>query len=427
MIENNIVSARVNRFGKVSRRGFVRRIGIGAGLASLGWHDLLVASAPTLRKQAKSVIMLWMQGGPSQFETFDPKATDQVGGETKAIDTAVPGVRIAEFWPNVAERMSDITLIRSMTNKEGNHQRATYQMHTGYPPSGSVKHPSFGSLMASELVSPEFDLPGFVSVSGPSRGPGFLPVAYGPFRVQAPERMPANTELPTATFRYDRRLALLGKLEGGYAEAGARQRVEDHQGLYHQAARLVKSPRLKAFDIEQEDAASREAYGDSAFGQGCLLARRLVEAGVTYVEVQLRGWDTHQDNNERVGNLAGQCDPAYARLILDLKQRGLLDSTLVVWMGEFGRTPKINPRGGRDHYPRAFTAAVAGCGIPGGNVIGKTADDGKQVVDQPVTVNDLFHSFCGRLGVDPRKENLSPLGRPMKIVDGGKPIEGLLG
>lgn len=428
MFERSVVTARVSRHGHVSRRQFLRTIGWGtAGLAGLGWHDLLLAAQPALRKQGKSVIVLWMAGGPSQFDTFDPKPGVPNGGTVKAIATSVPGIEIAHHWPNVAKQMNDIALIRSMTNKEGNHQRATYQLHTGYAPSGTVKHPSFGSLVTNEIAPPDFDLPGFVSILGPSAGPGFLPVSYAPFRVASPTQLPANTQATVPTNRYDRRLGLLGKLEETYGKAGAERQVRDHQDLYSQASRLVKSPKLQAFDISKEETRMREQYGSSAFGQGCLLARRLVEAGVTYIEVQLGGWDMHDGLDDRMSRLAGPCDQAFAALIGDLKDRGLLDSTLVVWMGEFGRTPKINPRAGRDHFPRCFTAAVAGGGIQGGMVIGKSSDDGESVVDRPVTPNDLFATLCDRLNINPKKENISPLGRPMKIVDGGEPIRELLG
>lgn len=422
MLERTIISARVDRRGGVSRRGFLRTIGFGAAGAGLGFHDYLLAAAPELRKQGKSVILLWMQGGPSQFETFDPKP-----GGAKAMQTAVSGISIAEYWPNVARQMKDIALVRSMTNKEGNHERATYQMHTGYVPSGTLKHPSFGSLITNEIAPKDFDLPGFVSVLGPSVGPGFLPVGVGPFRIQDPARMPNNATTLVAENRYQRRLGLLGKLDQTYATGGARQQVEDHAGLYTQASRMVLSPKLKAFDIGQESTAAQSGYGNSAFGKGCLLARRLVEAGVTFVEVQLNGWDTHQDNNNRVAGLAKQCDPAFANLLKELKDRGKLDSTLVIWMGEFGRTPRINPNSGRDHYPRAFNAACAGGGIKGGQVIGKTNDSGSDVADNPVTVNDLFSTFCATLGIDPKKENQSPVGRPLKIVEGGKVVKQLLG
>lgn len=407
----------VERSGRVSRRSFLQSIGIG-GLAALGWHDRLALAAPALRSHGRSMIVLWMQGGPTQFETFDPKSHSQA----KSIQTAIPGVPITEHWPNVAKLAKDLCIVRSMSNKEGNHQRATYQLHTGYVPSGAIKHPGFGSLVAHEIAPSGSDLPAFVSVLGPSQGSGFLPVTCGPFQVSDPSRMPDNSQIQVSLDRFRRRLKLLDKIDKGYAAQGADKIVADHQGLYENAAKLVRSTKINAFDISGEPEKVRSAYGDTDFGQGCLLARRLVEAGVTYVEVELNGWDTHADNANKAGELSTQCDKAMAALISDLKKRGLLDSTLVVWMGEFGRTPKINGRAGRDHYPRAFSMAMAGGGVPGGQVLGKTDDSGASVVDRPVAVNDLFTTFCKLLKIDPAKENMGPLNRPMKIVDGGTSI-----
>ena len=215
------------------------------------------------------------------------------------------------------------------------------------------------------------------------------------------------------------------RLEGDFAVRGGATNVADHRTIYGKASKLVLSPDVKVFDLDSESDETRAAYGDTNFGRGCLLARRLVETGVTFVEVRHGGWDTHQDNFERVKKNAGEVDPAFAALIHDLKQRGMLDKTLVLWTGEFGRTPRINARTGRDHYPRAFNAAIAGGGVKGGQVIGRTSEDGSTVEDTPVTVPDLLQTVCRSLNVESSKENMSPLGRPMKIVDGGKPVEKL--
>jgi len=197
--------------------------------------------------------------------------------------------------------------------------------------------------------------------------------------------------------------------------------------LYRQTARMILSPQMRAFNLEEEPEPLRSSYGKTPFGQGCLLARRLVQAGVTFVEVRSNGWDTHQQNHERVGKLAGVVDPAFATLILDLKRHGLLERTLVVWMGEFGRTPKINPNAGRDHFPKVFNVALAGGGIKGGQVIGRSNADGTEVKDRPVSVPDLLASICHALKVDPTKETMTPIGRPIKIVDGGKSVHELFG
>ena len=230
-----------------------------------------------------------------------------------------------------------------------------------------------------------------------------------------------------ATARYSRRLGLLDKLEDDFAGRGGQIVVDNHRRLYQKASKMVLSSSVKAFDINEEPENVRAKYGDSDFGRGCLLARRLVEAGVTFVEVQSRGWDTHDDVFNRVNKLASDVDPGFAALVSDLKERGRLDRTLVVWMGEFGRTPKVNPRGGRDHWPSVFNVAIAGGGVRGGQVIGASAADGTGVQDRPVTIPDLFCSVCKSLDVNPRIESISPLGRPLKIVDGGKPVDELFG
>lgn len=433
----SIVEVAMSRRGVVSRRGFMRSIGVGAAsVTALSWLDVMTLQADTLRSQGMSCILLWMAGGPSQFETFDPKPGTDNGGETKSIATAVPGIQIAEHWPETAKIMDQVALIRSMTNKEGNHQRASYQLHTGYLPSGSVKHPSFGSLVCSEIGDVSFDLPHFVAIQGgggpgggmgATQGSGFLGVEYDPFFVQDPNRPPNNTTLsPSVTDkRFTRRLGLSKKLEQEFANSGARAVVDDHQVLYDKAAKMVLSPRIKAFDLSQESEATRERYGKNAFGQGCLLARRLVETGVTFVEVRSNGWDTHQQNFTRVPDLAKQVDPGFAGLISDLKERGMLERTLVIWMGEFGRTPRINGNGGRDHWPKSFNVALAGGRVRGGQVIGSTNIDGNDVKDRPVNVADLLCSCCHSLQIDPRKENTSPLGRPLKIVDGGSVVKEL--
>lgn len=409
----------------LSRRSFVHWVSAGAVAAgTLSFRDLMSLKAAELRKQGRSMILLWMQGGPSQFETFDPKPGTDNGGPTQAVATSVPGIRIAHGWQATAETMNDIALIRSMTNKEGNHQRATYQLHTGYVPSGSVKHPTLGACIAKEIADPQLDLPAVVSV-GRTPGAGFLGVDYEPFVVANPGQLPQNVASVVPERRYTRRLGLLDRLQDDFAARGGKEIVENHRRLYGKTSQLVLSPDVEAFNISSEARSLRARYGETNFGRGCLLARRLREAGVTFIEVVARGWDTHQDNFERTDALAAEVDPAMAALIGDLKQRGLLDRTLVVWMGEFGRTPRINARTGRDHYPRAFNVALAGGGVKGGRVIGATSDDGMSIVDAPVTVADLFCSICHSLEIDPRTENYSPLGRPMKIVDGGQIVEAL--
>lgn len=419
----------VNRDGVIGRRDFLRGVSaasLAAGTLSFG--DLVSVNAGQLRSRGMACILLWMQGGPSQFETFSPKPGHENGGETKAIPTAVEGIQIAESFPNVAASMDQLALVRSMTTKEGNHQRASFLLHTGYVPTNSVKHPTLGSLVCQQLADPESEIPSFVRVGGRfgnTGGGGILGVDYDPFNMDSPDRPPANTGLPNGTERYRRRLGLLERLEGEYAASGAQQEVGDHQKLYAKTSRMVLSSQMKAFDLAAEKDAMRDAYGRTQFGAGCLLARRLIESGVTFVEVSAGNWDTHDDNFNRCKSLAGQVDKPFAQLLADLKQRGMLDTTLVVWMGEFGRTPRVNGRGGRDHYPKAFNVALAGGGVRGGQVIGRTDAAGADVTDRPVTVNDLFQTFCKSLKLDAKKENMSSIGRPIRVVDGGEPVNEL--
>jgi hypothetical protein len=430
--ETETVQVAMSGSGIVSRRHFLQTIGLGtAGLAAssalpvsfTGWMALHAAD---LRKRQAACILLWMSGGPSQLETFDPKPGTEHGGETKAIATAVPGISIAQGWSQMAKVMKDIALVRSMTNKEGNHQRATYQLHTGYVPSATIKHPNLACSVVSDQGESQFDLPHIVSIGGPTIGAGFLGAALEPFVVQNPSLPPENTQPKVAAERFRRRMALLDRLEGaGFERTGGADRVRDHRALYRQTAKMILSPNMKAFNLDEEPEALRDAYGRTPFGQGCLLARRLVQAGATFIEVRSNGWDTHQQNHERVGTLATQVDPGFATLITDLKRRGMLDHTLVVWMGEFGRTPKINPNAGRDHFPKVFNVALAGGGVKGGQVIGSSTADGTDVKDHPVGVPDLLTSLCHALKVDPTKEIMSPIGRPIKIVDGGKTVSEL--
>ena len=428
MLHNMLLRVRAHRSGNVNRRAFLQQLPpITGSVAALGWHGLPGAALAEARRQSKACILLYMRGAPSQFETFDPKPGSTNGGPTKAIETSIPGIRIAAGWERVAAQMGDISLVRSMTNgKEGNHDRAVYQLHTGYLQSGTVRHPSLGSITAAEIGSADFDLPHFVAVGHRAGivGAGYLGMSYAPFAVIDPSKLPNNIQLPVGidAHRFTRRNDLLSGLEIDFAETGGGPSVRDHQALYGKAQKLVLSPRLKAFDLTLESDATRDRYGRTEFGQGCLLARRLIEQGVTCVEVESPGWDTHDDNFNRVSKLAGEVDPAFAALVADLKDRGLLESTLVVWLGEFGRTPRINAKAGRDHHPLSFNVALAGGGIQGGRVVGATDADGNEVKQRPVTVPDLFCTFCKALNIDPRKERISTLGRPLKIVEGGEPV-----
>jgi hypothetical protein len=413
----------IDRRGVVRRRDFLKAISAGAA-GTLAWSDVMTLKADELRRQGKACILLWMQGGPSQFETLSPAAGHENGGETKAISTSVPGIQIAENLPNVAKSMEHLCLIRSMTGKEGSHPRASYLMHTGYLPTASVKYPSFGANAAHQLGDPASELPGFVRI-GRARdggGGGLLGVNYDPFVISEAGRTPDNAALAVPGRRFQRRMQLLGYLEEEYAARGGAREVADHRSLYEQTSRMILSPKMETYDLSREPEKVRSAYGASVFGRGCLLARRLIETGVTFVEVTDGNWDTHQDNFAGCRTRCQSIDQPFAALLRDLDDRGMLESTLVIWTGEFGRTPRINPRAGRDHYPRAFSMAMAGAGVQGGQVIGQTDRGGTTVEDRPVSVPDLFRTFCHALQIDADHENMSAIGRPIKIVDGGEPV-----
>lgn len=415
----------------VGRRDFLRQISAASLAAgSLNLTDMLSASAAQMRSRGMACILLWMQGGPSQFETFSPKPDHQNGGGTKAISTSVPGIHIAENFAKCANIMDDMAIIRSMTSKEGNHQRATYLLHHGYLPMGGVKFPTLGSNVAHQIGTAKSELPSYVRIGGRlpnSGGGGFLGLEYDPLILPVATRPPQNTAPQTDALRYQRRLRLLDGLQEDFADGAGAQVVADHRRLAQRASNMILSPSMEAFALSKEPSDLRDAYGAGDFASGCLLARRLIEHGVTFVEVTSRGWDTHRDGFSRTQALSEQVDQPMAALISDLKQRGLLDKTLVVWMGEFGRTPRINPNAGRDHYPKAFNAVVAGGGVRGGQVVGQTDPGGTSVVERPVSVQDLFRTIYHTLQIDAEHENVSRVGRPIKLVDGGEVVGELIG
>lgn len=412
----------LDRHGSVSRRRFLQ-LG-SAALAGSGLLGSMSLHAAELKKQNRACILVWLSGGPSQMETWDPKPGTTNGGQTKAIRTAASGVQIAEYWPKLARQMRDVAVIRTMTNKEGAHARATYHLHTGRRPTGVLKFPNFGSVVASQLGDPEADIPNFVSI-GNTISSGFLGVQTAPFVVRRAGQLPDNAALAIPQSRLRERLTMLAQQDDDFAHAGATELATEHQALYKQASKMMLSPQLKAFQLAGESAAMKTAYGPSPFGQGLLVARRLVEAGVPFIEVRRGGWDNHRNLYKALPKNAGMVDQGLAQLIADLKQRGRLDRTLIVCVGEFGRTPKLNKRGGRDHWPKNFGLLMAGAGVRGGKVIGKTADDGMTVVDRPLVVEDMFQTMCRAMKIDPTTQMVTPIGRPLKIVDGGQVISGI--
>jgi hypothetical protein len=439
----------------LSRRDWLRLASLGVGGTTLApWLAALAEQTAGDPQRRRACILLWMSGGPSQLDTFDPKPGHANGGPVQAIETSVPGIRISQHFPKLAGLMEHMVLVRSMSTKEGDHIRATYHLRTGRVPQGPIQYPTLGAFLSKELQSETPELPRFVSIA-PSRtvspaayGPGFLGPAHAPLVVGEVSRgfVPGqpndyeqslrvkNLETPggVATAQAAARLELLDQFEDDFAASRPGIVAESHRAAYAAAVRMMHSQAGSAFKLDDEPAPLRDAYGRNPFGQGCLLARRLVERGVPFVEVSLNsiqgnnalGWDTHQANFPSVQRLCEVLDPAWATLLADLRDRGLLESTLVVWMGEFGRTPAINRNQGRDHFPGAWSTVLCGGGMRGGQVIGRTSPDGMTVEDRPVSVPDLLATICRALGVDPMKQNLSNVGRPIRLVEpDATPIE----
>jgi uncharacterized protein DUF1501 len=421
----------------LDRRGFLQ-VGMGATLAALlarrargdgGGHAHAQAKAKAKAKaQAKACILLYMEGGPSQIDTFDPKPGRETGGDFKAIATRVAGIRISEHLPLLARRMPHLALIRSLTAKEGNHQRARHLMHTGYPPQGGVDHPALGSLVAERRGGARHDLPGYVAIGGPGEDAGFLSAELSPFPVASPSK-PVRYLAPPPNVderRHADRLDLWRGFQDRFAADHASGYVAGQRAVGEEAIAMMDGRGAAGFRIDDEPEKVKAAYGASDFGLGCLMARRLVEAGVDFVEVTLRGWDTHRDNFATVKRLSADLDQGMSALLDDLGARRLLSSTLILWLGDFGRTPRINENGGRDHYPQCQAAVLAGGGVRGGQVIGSTDADGVEIRDRPVTVPDLFRTVARALALDPEAVRVAPSGRPIKTVDGGQEIAGLV-
>jgi uncharacterized protein (DUF1501 family) len=422
----------------ISRRELLRLSAAGAlGISASGWLPLLAQQAAAQKAKPKSCILLWMDGGPSHIDTFDPKpeAAERIRGELKAIDTSVAGIQISEQFPKLARLMDHAAVLRGMSTEEADHGRARVYMHTGYKPGiGGVSYPSIGAIVAAENGSVESPLPNFVVTGTPLNkyefftSPGYLGPRHQPLTLADPTKGLENLKPIAPANDFDDRLAVLEQLEQGFARTTRSHAADAHQTTLARAVQLIRSGQGKAFDLDQEPTEMRTAYGDSTFGRGCLLARRLVEAGVSFVEVYLSNWDTHDGRTATAAKgLMTQVDGALSTLIGDLKGRGLLDSTLIVWMGEFGRTPQVNNNGGRDHYARAWSTLLAGGGIKGGHVIGKTDRDGAAVVDRRISVKDFMATVCRVLGIDYTKKHNTPSGRPIRLVDkDAEPIAELL-
>jgi uncharacterized protein (DUF1501 family) len=387
--------------------------------------------------------MLWLNGGPATIDMWDLKPGHDNGGPFKEIETTVPGLRISEHLPNLAKQAKEMAIIRSMATREGDHRRARVVSATGYTPQGAIQFPTLGSLVSHELSTPNADLPGFISIGGRDEidlGGGFLGPHFSPFVLNRDDRILAegdgvndirvpNLDRPTgvSSATYMKRLELLAGLEKDFDTGKAAPVADTLKAATDRAVRLMRPEAALAFRLDAEKEALRDSYGRTKFGQGCLLARRLVERGVAFVEVTLDGWDTHANNFTSVQRLSSTLDTAFSALLVDLKDRGLLDDTLVVCQGEFGRTPRINGNKGRDHWPATWAAVLAGGGIKGGQVIGKTSQDGTALESNPTRIADLIATIVKAIGIDPMKQNMSNVSRPIRIADpSGKPIQEVL-
>jgi hypothetical protein len=410
-----------------TRRDFLKLTAAGVFAPALsGWFRVLAKAAAGKKTPAKSCILLWMDGGPSQKDTFDLKPDSKGAGTFKPIKTAASGIEISEHLPKVASVMDRGVLVRSMTTPEGAHARAKYFMHTGYREGlGGITYPSLGSIASKELGDSEGAMPNYVAINSRSFGSGFLGPKHQPLLITDPNRGVEDLKAIVSSSQFDNRVGLLEQMEQAFHREYGADAINDHKTTYERAVKLMQSKEAKAFDLSAEPAPNKAKYGTGRFAEGVIMARRLVEVGVPFVEVNLGGWDTHQDNFNRVKTLSGQVDSALAALINDLKEKGRLDSTLVLWMGEFGRTPNINTRGaapGRDHYPRAWSLAMFGGGIKGGMVVGKTDKEGASVTDRPTTAQDFLATVCELLGIDYTKKNETVNGRPIAIVEKAKPF-----
>lgn len=437
----------------LSRRDLFRASAVGLlGGGFTGWMPALADSLAKNKAAKKHCILLWMTGGPSQTDTFDLKPDHPNGGEFKPIATATPGLKISENLPKLSKLSDDLAIIRSLSTKEGDHGRGTYLMRTGHQPGGPIQYPTLGSLVSNQLGNANADLPNFISIAPYrvfNRGafqPGFLGPKYAPLTVGATNSFRATpvTNGEYAELKVDDlersagsnqtagRHELLNSLQSGFISKHHSASPIAHKTVYERAIRMMNSEAAKGFDLAEESEKVRDRYGKSRFGQGCLMARRLVERGVPFVEVSLFertlggfGWDTHNNNFRRVQELSEILDAGWSSLMADLKDRGLLESTTILWMGEFGRTPKINRNGGRDHYPKAWSAVLAGGGIKGGQAFGRTGKDGTTVEDGRTDVGDLLATYCTAAGIDPRSQTISEMGRPIRIAE-GEPISALL-
>jgi len=415
----------------MSRRHFMSHMAGSSAMAAtaLSMGHTLQTHAADMKKNKKAAILLWMSGGPSTMDIWDLKPGASTGGPFRPIRTK-GDMEICEHMPKTAEVMDKLSIIRSMSTREADHQRGRYYMHTGYVPNPNIEHPSYGSVLSHELYEQRKDLeiPPFVSVGGGSVGPGFLGMSWAPFVVNSNGQV-NNVKMDIDDARLTQRMATLDLIEQGFVKQNRGSASEDHMKILKKTLNLMTSEQMEAFKVAKEPKEVADKYGTSGFGRGCLLARRLVEAGVPFVEVDFGGWDNHANifNTLSQGPQAKlpQMDMAMSALVNDLDSRGMLQDTAIIWMGEFSRTPRINGNTGRDHWARSWSVVVGGGGLKGGLAVGKTNEDGTNVETEPYTSQDVMASVCKGLGISLETTFTSKNGRPMKIANGGKVIKEL--
>jgi len=403
-----------------TRRQFVR--GSLGGLFALALqHDAQHLFSGQTAKTTKRCVVLWMGGGPSQMETFDPKPGTTTGGPTTSIKTAVPGIEIASNLPEIAKRMDGLSIIRSLSSPEGDHDRGQHFLHTGYPFVQAFPRPTLGAIVSHE--NPRSDFPLFVSIGARGLGPAYMGPDHAPFAVENPAEA---VELITGLRKQRGSLRLLDGFSSTFDREHLDTGLERRRASLQKVERMLTTPFVKALDVAKASESDRARYGESDFGQRCLLARRLLESGVKFVEVTHDGWDTHDDNFNSVARLCSEIDGPWSALLDDLKASGMWDDTVVVWMGEFGRTPQINGNTGRDHFPNVTPVVLGGGGLQGGIVVGQTNETGLQIAEGAVTVPDLFATLLAALSIDPQHEFRTEFGAIALASDHGKPITALL-
>lgn len=412
------------------RRSMLKLLGL-SGLSWLTPMGELSAFAAEKHHPAKSLILLWLDGGNSQLETFDPHAGAKIAQGTTAIDTSVRGVQLAGGMPGLAERMETFSIVRNVVSKEGDHERANYNVKTGFRPAPALVHPSIGAVLAHQFKDGQMEIPRHVSIlpaEWPGRG-GYLGEQFDAFQTNDPQGPISDLRKRVSEERFAQRLSSLEILETEFARGRHRmlEAKTQHQTSIKQAVNMMSSEQLKAFDVKNATQAERDSFGNSGFGRGCLAAGRLVEEGVRCVEVSLRGWDvSHVSNHAVHDDLVPTLDIAMSGLLDYLKQRDLLKDTIVMCCGEFGRTPNLNPAAGRDHWPHGFSVALAGGGVQGGRVIGQSDPDGGKVpYSKGTPIADIHSTVMHCMGIDFTKELDTPINRPMKLSE-GKVIQKLL-